>query len=302
MTDKLIISNEEISADSQLSLLFSSPLGILDPRHPSINEELQRRILYARYHQKLIADGIETGHFFYDNQKILRFKTKLPIYSFAGFIFEAFAVNIFNNNMRTIGKSAFSWCTNREQCRDDYIDKFKVIGTGFITTKSQYPNFHSPQNSLDLIFIRKNIKQDVYEPATIMGTTNTAGIQIKAITGSEETEIIEPLRLGKYSHVLTFLRHSDGVHSYHRCMEAITSMYRRGLLQLSEKYDIERKISFPEMFGIDQRDVDEYHKYIQYWYHGHANIDQFIADGIGLEVKGYKYSKGILIPDSQNFQ
>ncbi|ALF87504.1 MULTISPECIES: hypothetical protein [Ralstonia solanacearum species complex] len=296
MTDKIIISNEEKMADVQLEILFSGPLSLLDPRHPAISEELQKQILYDRYHNKLIADGLETGHFFYDYNNDLRFQTKQPLYTFAGFIFEAFAVNVFNNNMRTIGKKAFSWCTNREQCKDDYIDQFKVIGTGFITTKSLFPNFYGPQSTFDLIFIKKNIRQDVHEPATVLGTTNQAGIQIKAITGSEETEIIEPLRTGRYSHVLTFLRHSDGVHSYTHCMEVLNSMHRRGVLGLPEKYALERRISHPEMFGIDQREVDDYYQYILHWYTGHANPDQFITEGAGLEIKGYKYSNGLLVP------
>ena len=298
MTEKIIFSNQEKSADVQLELLFSGPLGLLDPRHPAIDESLQKRILHDRYHQKLIADGIETGHFFYDQQSTLRFQTKLPIYSFAGFIFEAYAVNMFNKYLRTIGKSAFSWCTNRAQCKDDYIDQFKVIGTGFVTTKTQYPNFYSPQHNFDLLFIRKNTRQSVDEPATVLGTTNPAGIQIKAITGSETDEIIEPIRNGKYSHVLTFLRHADGVHSYNRCIESLNSMYARGVLQLSEKYDIERRISHPEMFGIDQREIDDYYQYIKHWFNGHAEPDQFIREGVGLEVKGYKYSNGLLVPNA----
>lgn len=296
MTDKIIISDEEVRADIQLEILFSGPLSLLDHRHPAVSEELQKKILHDRYQQKLIADGLETGHFFYDQNNVLRFQTKQPIYTFAGFIFEAYAVNVFNSNMRTIGKRAFSWCTNREQCKDDYIDQFKVIGTGFVATKEIYPGFYGPQSNFDLLFIRKNLRRDVHEPATILGTTNQAGIQIKAITGSEEAEIIEPLRTGKYSHVLTFLRHADGVHSYNRCMEILNSMHRKGILELSEKYNIERRISHPEMFGIDQREVDDYYEYITYWYNGHAEPDQFIVEGAGLEVKGYKYSNGLLVP------
>lgn len=296
MTDKIIISDEEKHADVELEILFSGPLSLLDPRHPAVSEELQKKILHDRYQHKLIADGLETGHFFYDQDNILRFQTKQPIYTFAGFIFEAYAVNMFNNNMRTIGKKAFSWCTNREQCKDDYIDQFKVIGTGFITTRSLYPGFYGPQSNFDLLFIRKNLRQDVHEPATVLGTTNQAGIQIKAITGSEESEIIQPLRTGRYSHVLTVLRHTNGVHSFNRCMEILNSMYRNGEIQLSEKYDLERRISHPEMFGIDQREIDDYYQYILYWWNGHAQPDQFIKEGAGLEIKGYKYSNGLLVP------
>ncbi len=297
MTGNLIISSQERCEDVDLELLFSVPIALLDPNHPAIDKRIQEQILHERYHNKLIADGLETGHFFYDQYNILRFQTKLPIYSFAGFIFEAYAVNTFNANMRTIGRKAFTWCTNRAQCKDDYIDQFKVIGTGFMSTNSNYPNFYAPQNNFDLIFIRRNIKKDIDEPATVLGTTNSAGIQIKAITGAEESEIIEPIRTGKYSHVLTFLRHADGVHSYNRCMEVLNSMYKKGTLELSEKYHIESRISYPEMLGIDQREIDDYYTYISYWYNNQAQIDQFILEGIGLEVKEYKYSNGLLVPN-----
>ncbi|WP_448108977.1 hypothetical protein [Pseudomonas azerbaijanoccidentalis] len=309
MTAHVIISNQERQADASLELLFSgstsipfpnqlNSLALLDPRHPAVDESLQKQILHARYHKQLIADGIETGHFTLIGNDLVTFRTKLPLHSFAGFIFEAYTVNTFNNNMRTIGRKAFSWCTNREKCKDSYIDQFKVIGTGFVTTQSQYPNFYAPQNSFDLIFIRRNNRADVDEPATFMGTTNPAGIQIKAITGAEETEIIQPLLTGKYSHVLTVLRHADGVHSHSRCMDIIKTMYRRGAIQLPQKDHLESRIACPEMFGIDQRNIDDYYQYVSYWYSGHAQPDQFIRQGVGLEVKGYKYLNGLLVPDN----
>ena len=298
MSDKIILSNQERASDPSLEILFGGPLGLLDPNHPAVDSELQKRILYDRYHSVLIADGLETGHFLLDDKKNLRFQTKLPIHSFAGFIFEAFAVNKFNDNMRTIGKKAFSWCTNRSQCKDDYIDQFKVIGTGFVTTKSMYPQFYSPQNNFDLIFIKKNKKQQVYQYAEVLGTTNPAGIQVKAITGAELDEIIIPIQIAKYSHVLTFLRHTDGVHSYNRCVELLDSMYRNGKLDLSSKNEIERRIVHPEMLGIDQREIDDYYQYIKYWYSGQAQPDQFISEGVGLEVKGYKYQNGLLVPNN----
>jgi len=43
MTGKVIISNEEKRADFQLEILFSGPLGLLDPRHPAVSEDLQKR-------------------------------------------------------------------------------------------------------------------------------------------------------------------------------------------------------------------------------------------------------------------
>lgn len=296
MTDKIIISDEEKQNDVQLELLFSGPLSLLDHRNSAISEELQKKILHDKYQKKLVADGLETGHFFFDDGNVLRFQTKQPLYTFAGFIFEAYAVNLFNAKLRTVGKRAFSWCTNREQCKDDYIDQFKVIGTGFLSTKSLYPGFYGPQSNFDLLFIRRNKRQDVDEPATVLGNANYAGIQIKAITGAEENEIIEPLISGRYSHVLTMLRHSNGLHSYNRCMDILHAKFRKGEIGLNERYALERRIAHPEMLGIDQRDIDDYYQYIAYWYNGQAQVDQFILDGVGLEIKGYKYSNGLLVP------
>jgi len=298
MSNTIILSNEERRTDSTVEMLFNIPLGFLDPNHLGIDESLQKKILHDRYHKKLIEDGLETGHFFFDNNKVLRFQTKQPMHSISGFIFEAFIVYQFNENIRTIGKRAFTWCTNRTQCKDDYIDQFKVIGTGFISTKNIYPQFYSPQNNFDIQFIRTNKKHDLEEQATIQGTTTPTGIQIKAITGNEMVEIITPIMSGKYSHVLTLLRHSDGVHSYNKCMDIIYKLYKEKKIELSEKDRIESRIQHPETLGINQQNVDDYYQYIKYWFNGQAQPDQFVSDGIGLEVKGYKFGNGILLPES----
>lgn len=52
------------------------------------------------------------------------------------------------------------------------------------------------------------------------------------------------------------------------------------------------------MFGMDQRNVDDYYNYVSHWFCGNANPDQFIMEGVGLEVKGYKYSNGLLVPSN----
>jgi len=296
MTNLVVLSDIEKNTDNELPLSFNTPISILDPFHESIPPELKKEILRQRYHDKLIADGIETGHFQVTAQGIT-FVTKQPIYSFAGFIFEAFSVRIVNDNINTIGKYMFSWCTKREKVKNDYINQFKAIGTGFITTKSAHPDFYSFQHKFDILFIR--YKNGLYEPATLLGTTREAGIQIKAITGNEKSEIIEPLISGKYTNVLTYLRHPDTkIHSYEVCMEIIKELYRQRSITLDRKNDLESRIKSPEMLGIDQRMVDEYYEYICAWYQGRATWDMNIYDGIGLEVKGYKYSNGILIPDN----
>lgn len=43
MTNKIICSNQEISEDFSLNILFNVPLGLLDPNHPAINQNLQKK-------------------------------------------------------------------------------------------------------------------------------------------------------------------------------------------------------------------------------------------------------------------
>jgi hypothetical protein len=298
MGNLIVFSNQEKQEDTELDLLFNIPIGFIDPNHPDISVEMQKAILRDRYHDKLITDGIETGNFQLNQNGTINFQTKLPQYTFAGFIFEALAVRIFNDNMRTIGRNAFGWCTNRSKTKNDYIDQFKAIGTGFISTKQEHPDFYNFQHRFDIQFIRKNQKTELYDPATVLGTTRDAGVQVKAITGNEKTEIIEPLISGKYSHVLTFLRHADGLHSHTVCMQILNAMYRNHEIDLSQKNELEDSIRSPEMLGEDQRNVDDYYNYINHWYQGRAEPDNIIYEGVGLEIKGFKYSSGILVPDN----
>lgn len=297
MSDLIVLSRTDREQDHDLNIFFALPIGLLDPFHPAMSLEAKKIILRDRYHNKLIADGLETGNIQLGQDGKLLFFTKLPQFSFAGYIFEAFAVRLFNDNLRTIGRRAFSWCTNKERVKDDYIDQFKAIGTSFITTKSKYPEFYNCTHRFDVQFIRPTKASNLYEPATLLGTTRDAGIQIKAITGNEKSEIIDPIISGKYSHVLTFLRHANGMHSHAVCMEIINSMYRNREIELSTMHRLEESIKSPELLGEDQRSVDEYYQYIQHWYSGNANPDTIIYEGIGLEIKGFKYDGGILVPN-----
>jgi len=298
MSNLIVLSENEKKEDSETDILFDISLGFLDPNHPKISLEARKEILRSRYHNKLIQDGLEAGNFRLNPDGNINFKTNLPSHSFSGFIFEALAVRIFNESFRSIGRRAFEWCTKRERTKNDYLDQFKAIGTGFVTTKQEYPAFHNGQHRFDIQFIRKNPKDKEYESATILGTSRDAGVQIKAITGNEKTEIVKPLLAGKYSHVLTFLRHQNGVHSAEICYEIIRKMYQNREIDLTQKNFLEDSIKSPEMLGEDQRNVDDYYNYIQMWYQGQAANDQIIYEGIGLEVKSFKYKSGILVPDS----
>lgn len=297
MGNLIILSEIEKQSDSESELLFQIPIGFLDPNHPNISIEVRKQILRDRYHNQLIQDGLETGNFTMNGDGSVNFRTNLPYHSFSGFIFEALAVRIFNDSWRTIGRRAFEWCTKRERTKNDYLEQFKAIGTGFVSTRQSYPSLYSFQHRFDIQFIRRNPKDGVYESATVLGTTRDAGVQIKAITGNEKAEIIEPLISGKYSHVVSFLRHDTGIHSVEVCYNIIRQMYKNHEIDLSQKDQLEDSIKSPEMLGEDQRNVDDYYNYIKMWYQGHAQPDSIIYEGVGLEVKGFKYSNGILVPD-----
>ena len=113
-------------------------------------------------------------------------------------------------------------------------------------------------------------------------TTNPAGIQVKAITGQEKPEIIDPLIQGKYRRVLTYLRHTDGRLSYEACMDLSRSLYRKQQIDREQLDFLEEAVFSPEMLGIDQREVDAYYHYVQAWYQQQAAQDEIIMHGLGI--------------------
>ncbi|MDK6726913.1 hypothetical protein QP713_09125 [Neisseria mucosa] len=277
------------------------PLRFLNHRETNIPKDLKQRILYDRFHNTLIADGLQHGFFYFD-ENMLQARTKLPLPTLKGFVFEVFAVRYFNENLTTIGKKAFNWCTNRQRSSSDsYIQSYTAIGTGFVETKQKYSySFYEPHGNADIRFIRKNKESDNgWEFALEMNSNNPASIQIKAITSNEITEIINPLLCNKYTHVLTFLRDSYGIHSYTRCMEQVGRLFKTGQITQKQRLFLEDRIYSPEHLGIYQYDVDDYSEYLNYWYKGRGNANDDLINAIGIEVAGYTANEsGILIPNN----
>jgi len=297
VTDYVVISTVEREQDPASEVLFTVPVQLLDPSHPQVSPEARIEILRARYHQQMIADGIETGHFAMDANGQLSCRTRLPLPSFLGFMFEAFLVNAFNTRMSSVGRAAFEWCSNRERTRDEYIKQFKAVGTGFISTSNVHPHLHAPQSNLDIVFVRKRPNTEISEPALVLGTTLTAGIQVKAIRGNERQEIVDPILAGSYSRVITVLDHEDGIHSRNVCVRIAQELYRQGTITLDQMHIVERSVLSPEMIGLDQREINDYYQYVSYWYQGRANTDQLVSLALGMEVKSFKYGpSGLLVP------
>lgn len=215
--------------------------------------------------KQLIGDGIESGHFVPDPATgEFRIAIAQPLPIIAGYIFEAFTVRKINENKNSIGEEAFLWATERRKVKSGYLEQFHAIGVGHYSARPLFPQLYNPTlRQFDVVFYRMNQARNEPEPAVVKKTTNSAGIQVKAITGNEESEIIQPLRERKYRRVLTYLRHPDGKHSYEACMASIKNLQREDKISREESQTLEEAIASPEKIGINQKEVGEYYDYIQ---------------------------------------
>ena len=300
--DNLIVTPSRLGDDADLSqgiiqLLRSGgrDLSCLDPSHPSFSSSEQYEILSARYEKQLIADGLESGHFVFDSDKGINIAIAQPLPIIAGYIFEAFTVRKINENKEAIGKQAFLWATERRRVRSEYLKQFHAGGVGHLCVQSCFPQLYNPTlRQFDVVFYRMNRTRNEPEPAVVKGTTNSAGIQIKAITGKEESEIIKPLRERKYRRVLTYLRHPNGKHSYEVCMALIKNLQREGKIDQEESQALEGAIASPEQISINQREVDEYYAYIRAWSERKAEQDATIFSAVGLQMTENKHGHSLI--------
>lgn len=267
----------------------------LDPFHPDLSISDRYEILKARYEQQLFIDGRETGHLVLNDKGEIVVAISQPLPSVAGFIFEAFIVRTFNERKDSVGKKAFLWATEKSRIKADFLEQFHAVGTGFPSTSSRFPQLYNPTlRQFDVIFYRMNPHRNVPEPAVVKKTTNPAGIQVKAITGNEKSEIIEPLLQGKYRRVLTYLRHTNDRLSYEACMDLSRSLYRSQQIDREQLHFLEEAVVSPEMLGIDQREVDAYYGYVQAWYRRQAAQDEIILHGLGIQLNEKKYNGSLI--------
>jgi hypothetical protein len=300
VADKLSLHiDKELSADLLDSLKangYGHAIPKFDSRHPDFSDSQRREILKQRYQHQLIEDGLEIRHLVTKpGGGIALMYPPPPLSSVAGYIFEAYSVRAFNTSKDKAGKFAYLWSTEKRRAKQDYLEQFHAVGVGFRSTEQRFPDLYNPcLRQFDVIFYRLNPKRLTPEPATIHGTTNPAGIQIKAITTNEATEIIEPILSGKYRRVLTYLRHRDGRHSFEACQQIAKQMRRDDLISREACDLVEGAIRCPEMLGIDQRDVDDYYNYIRAWYNESAREDEIILQGIGIPIKEQKSGSSLV--------
>ena len=206
-----------------------------------------------------------------------------------------------------IRRKAYAWCTGRKtwQISDEeaskqipFITADKRLQTSPLTAR-----LYDPASAYDLHFYRINDMGNA-ELATEIGTGKgiIAGIQVKAIQGNEKTEIIDKLLSGRYTRVVTMLRHQSGEHSYEVCMRLLTQMVTKQEITADQLAHVISRLTMPEFLGIQQQYVDSYSQWLnmaygrlESWEH-----DLNVVETIGLEVisRLKPEASGILMPDS----
>jgi hypothetical protein len=267
----------------------------IDPSIPEISEEEREEILRKRYQEKLVQDGLRSGHFVLDEgtgEMKVAIQQSFPVV--AGYILEAFITRICNQE-REKGKKIFKFATERERLQDNIFDRFHAIGTGSTRTENEYPQYYSPSNPQnDILFVTEEDEEVM--PASVVGSSRLAGVQVKAIRGNEYQQIVSPVSDGKYDKVITLLKHRDGRHSYDECIKKINEYIK----DPNKRDEMKEKIKHPRQLGIDQRRVEEYYQYIRYWYNGQAEADKAALQGVGLSIHDSMYiddSASTSLPD-----
>lgn len=278
---------------------FGSIISKLDPYLISGKNDYQA-VLKARYHNQMVADGLSTGKFQIVKNGEFKYSiiknTQENFESIAGLIFEAYTVRKVNQKSSqdgAIGRSLFRWATERPKAQNKFIEPFKAIGVGHEGTPRHLQN--GQDQNFDLIFVRENKRHGMLEPATLPNSTIRTGIQIKAIRGGEKEKIILPLIARQYFKVLTYLKHENGKHSAEACFEELDKLRKSGSISEEIYFKVKEGIGYPEKFGIDQKEVDQYYEYIKMWYRGQAKEDQVILDGVNLGVAVQENKKASLI-------
>lgn len=294
MKQQLIIPYSYLNTTDLISIA-DFPISALDTRNPGVPEPIRKRIIFERFKERIIADGLETGNCELVNGNLVM-KTNLGMEQFAGFVFESWLVYELNNN-KNVGLEAFRWCTERRGFRvEKEFEEYKAVGTGLITTKSLYASFYEPHSNADIVFLRKNVFRDEMEYANVNKLNVPARIQVKSIKSNFRKEIIDNVISGKYRHVITLLNDSTGKPSYIKCHEILRDMLREEQIKREDYFIFINNIQGPVYFNMDQRDIEDYYSFIQDWYNGFERPDPGIENAVLQETASWKYRNGLIVP------
>lgn len=321
----LILSNPESFQDADLASFLMSQVpddpevstwptamthAWLDPHSPGVRASpmLLARVLEARYRGSFERDALETGHCELHNGQFF-YRTKLGLPQFAGLVLEAYVVRRMMESPLIL-QAAITWCSRRSHFMPNmgFVRKFFPIGTGLEHTRLAHRPWYDSRNPrFDIMFLKKvsaaKRRQQPhlpeFEPLAIEGTTIPAGIQVKAITGREEEEIVTPLIEGKYSHVLTLLTHADGKHSYQECLRLLGKALQEKRIEYQRYMSLCASVYCPQHLYLNQNEIDAYYQYIAQWMEGRVPTAPGIADGLAAEVKEEVYGASLMLPSTE---
>ncbi len=77
-------------------------------------------------------------------------------------------------------------------------------------------------------------------------------------------------------------------------MDLSRSLYQSQQIDREQLDFLEEAVFSPEMLGIDQREVDEYYRYVQAWYGRQAAQDEIIMHGLGIQINEMKYNGSLI--------
>ncbi|MEY0878416.1 hypothetical protein [Providencia manganoxydans] len=297
MSKGIVLTPDEINTEEVITVINPFPINLLDHRSPTLSPQLKKKILFEKYKNRIIADGIETGQLVLTEDGSYRFFSKQSASSLTGFIFEAYLVDKFNLN-RNSRLTAFQWATERSTgWSTSGFEGYIAVGTGLLTTKNKYVSHYEPQSNADIIFLRKNPLHNVMEYALVHKQQIQAQIQVKSINGNFKQEIIGPVLSGKYQRVITMLSDAYGEPSWKKCHTILSNMKRAGTLSIEEHSYATERIQGPEFFSLSQLDVNDYYEFIQDWYTGRVKRGhEYTEQAVEQEISQYKYENGLLVP------
>lgn len=286
--DRLLYIPTEEYLDQNGILRIEIPLEVINLTHPNLPPQVRSILLTRQYYGQYLEDGLQTGHVKL-NRWGASFESQATFATYLGFALEAYVVRKLNEPFSRMKPTAMLWCSNRMQNKKEWFDAYTAIGTGLKNTESNYPAYYSRTDTSDVRFVRtftnRKTKVSTLEPLNMNGTRAPAGIQIKAITGNERTEIIDPLLSGKYSTVLTMLkRPNSGVHSFDICMDLIREMFRGHVIGLDDRNHLERSIRRPMLLNFDEYDIGCYVEYIARHFPNFSHPDPTLTAAANLEI------------------
>lgn len=291
-----------IQGDTSSKILVTVPVSSVNPLDPGWPGEIRSQILESKYRDVTLQDAMTTGNTWrHEGTGAIYLRTNLPEASFKGFVFEATVARLVREYMLTVGKQMFAWCTYRSvgHVSDAFINQYTAFVAGDKSLKANHSTaiLYSTTSPFDVQFYRIN-RQGLAEVAQLKDQAVAAGIQIKAITGNEKSEIILPILSGAYRHVLTLLKHSSGRHSFDVCHDILHGMVRTGEITHEQFYYASRHIARPDMLGIDQQSIEEYSAHLSQLYIGQGDWDPAVYEAITLEVNLNLFASkgGVLMP------